>query len=70
MDNGKDRLAESQTPTLVVAGAKDPCYTEQLFRDTAAGIRYARLILYPRMEHPASDKKFGGDVLALLHQEN
>jgi pimeloyl-ACP methyl ester carboxylesterase len=67
--NFRDRLAEITAPTLVVAGDQDPFYTPQLFRDTAAGIPNARLILYPGMGHPASGKQFGRDVLAFLSEE-
>jgi pimeloyl-ACP methyl ester carboxylesterase len=62
----KDRLGEISAPTLVVAGDRDPFYTEALFRETAEGIPNARLILYPGMGHPASGKQFGQDVLAFL----
>jgi pimeloyl-ACP methyl ester carboxylesterase len=54
----KDRLAEIKAPTLIVAGDKDPFYPETLFRQTAEGIPYARLILYPGMGHSASGKQF------------
>ena len=62
----KDRLAQITAPTLVVAGDKDPFYTETLFRETASGLPNARLILYKGMGHPASGKQFGSDVLAFL----
>ena len=39
--NFKERLAEIAAPTLVVAGDKDPFYTEALCRETAAGIPVA-----------------------------
>ena len=64
--NFKDRLSQITAPTLVIAGDQDPFYTEALFRDTAAGIPNARLILYKGMGHPASGKQFGRDVLAFL----
>ncbi len=64
----KERLAEIRAPTLVVAGDRDPFYTEALFRETAAGIPNARLILYPKMGHPASGKQFGRDLLSFLNQ--
>jgi pimeloyl-ACP methyl ester carboxylesterase len=64
----KDHLGEISAPTLVVAGDKDPFYTETLFRETAEGIPNARLILYPGMGHPASGKQFGRDVLAFLQE--
>jgi pimeloyl-ACP methyl ester carboxylesterase len=62
----KDRLAEIKAPTLVIAGLNDPCYTEELFRVTAAGIPDSRLILYPGMGHPASGRQFARDVLDFL----
>jgi pimeloyl-ACP methyl ester carboxylesterase len=62
----KARLPEIAAPTLVVAGERDPFYTPNLFRETAAGIPNARLILYPGMGHPASGKQFQRDVLAFL----
>ena len=64
--NFKDRLAEIKAPTLVVAGAQDPFYSVDLFRETAAGIPNARLILYEGMGHPASGKQFGRDLLDFL----
>jgi pimeloyl-ACP methyl ester carboxylesterase len=67
--NFKERLAEITAPTLVVAGDRDPFYSETLFRETAAGIPNARLILYPGMRHPASGKQFERDVLAFLREE-
>lgn len=66
--NFKDRLAEIRAPTLVAAGDQDPFYTPDLFRETAAGIPGARLILYPGMGHPASGKQFARDVLAFLKE--
>ncbi len=60
------RLHEITAPTLVVAGAEDPFYSEALFRETAAGIPGARLVLYPGMGHPARGKLFARDVLAFL----
>jgi pimeloyl-ACP methyl ester carboxylesterase len=67
--NFRDRLAEIGAPTLVVAGDQDPFYTPALFRETAAGIPNARLILYPGMGHPARGKQFGQDLLAFLKEE-
>ncbi len=62
----KDRLGEIAAPTLVVAGDEDPFYTPELFRETAAGIPNARLILYPGKGHAPSGKRFRRDVLAFL----
>jgi pimeloyl-ACP methyl ester carboxylesterase len=68
--NFKDRLAEIQAPTLVVAGENDPFYTAALFQETAAGIPHAQLILYPGMGHPAAGKQFERDVLRFLMEDN
>jgi pimeloyl-ACP methyl ester carboxylesterase len=62
----RGRLHEITAPTLVVAGADDPFYTEELFRETSAGIPGARLILYPGMGHPAHGRRFAHDVRAFL----
>jgi pimeloyl-ACP methyl ester carboxylesterase len=64
----RERLARITAPTLVVAGDSDPFYSPALFRETAAGIPDARLILYPGMGHPASGKRFKQDVLAFLRE--
>ena len=66
--NFKERLAEIKAATLVIAGAADPFYSESLFRETAAGIPQARLILYPGMGHPAYGEQFGRDVLMFLQE--
>jgi pimeloyl-ACP methyl ester carboxylesterase len=65
----RDRLAEITAPTLVVAGDQDPFNTEALFRETAAGIPNATLILYQGMGHPASGKQFRRHLLAFLTEE-
>jgi len=67
--NFKDRLSEITVPTLVIAGDRDPFYTEALFRETARGIPNARLILYKGMGHPASGKQFNQDVLTFLKED-
>ncbi|MHC4818116.1 MAG: alpha/beta fold hydrolase [Planctomycetota bacterium] len=61
-----DQLARIQVPTLVVGGERDPFYTPASFRETAEGIPNARLILYERMGHPASGKRFARDLLEFL----
>ncbi len=63
------RLGEIRAPALVIAGARDPCYTEALLRETAAGIPNARLILYPEKGHAPAGKRFERDVLAFLQQD-
>ncbi len=67
--NFRDRLAEITAPTLVAAGERDPFYTPALFRETAAGIPNAQLILYAGMGHPAGGKQFERDVLGFLREE-
>ncbi len=62
-------LARIAAPTLVITGGRDPFYTPALFRETAAGIPNARLILYAGMGHPASGKQFRQDVLAFLRED-
>ena len=62
----KNRLLEIKAPTLVIAGDRDPFYSESLFRETAAGIPNARLVLYTGVGHPAGGKRFGRDVRAFL----
>jgi pimeloyl-ACP methyl ester carboxylesterase len=64
----REHLARITAPTLVVAGDSDPFYSPALFRETAAGIPNARLILYPGMGHPAWGKRFKQDVLAFLRE--
>ena len=64
----RDRLAEIKAPTLVIAGAQDPFYTEALLRETAAGIPNARLILYEGKGHTPTGKQFSQDVLAFLNE--
>jgi pimeloyl-ACP methyl ester carboxylesterase len=60
------RLGDIQTPTLVMAGSADPFYTEELFRETAAGIPNGRLALYPGMGHPAKGPQFRRDLREFL----
>ncbi len=64
----QERLAEIKAPTLVIAGKEDPFYSEALFRETAAGIPNARLMLYEKMGHPAAGKPFEQEVLAFLRE--
>ncbi len=63
----RDDLHRIQVPVLVVAGSQDPFYSEELFQQTAEGIPGAKIILYPKMGHPAQGKQFQEDVLAFLN---
>lgn len=67
--NYKNHLVDIKVPTLIAAGEKDPFYTKDLFRDTAAGIPGAKLALYPDMGHPALGRQFESDVLEFLSQD-
>jgi pimeloyl-ACP methyl ester carboxylesterase len=62
----RDRLGEIAASTLVIAGEEDPFYTTTLFRETAAGIPHARLVLFPRVGHPAGGEAFRREVAAFL----
>ncbi|OQA22182.1 MAG: putative non-heme bromoperoxidase BpoC [Chloroflexi bacterium ADurb.Bin360] len=64
----RERLPEITAPTLVIAGAEDPFYTPDLFRETAEGISHARLILYEGMGHAASGKRLQQAVLSFLKE--
>ena len=64
--NFRDRLGEIQAPTLVIAGARDPFYTEESLRETAKRIPNAKLVLYPEKGHAPGGKQFRRDVLAFL----
>lgn len=68
--NFKDRLSEITAPTLVVAGDKDPFYSEVLFQETAERIPNARLIMYKGMGHPAAGEQFSQDTLAFLREDS
>jgi pimeloyl-ACP methyl ester carboxylesterase len=65
----KDRLAEITAPTLVIAGAQDPFYTETSLRETSEGIPNASLILYAGKGHAAAGKQFERDVLGFLTED-
>jgi len=68
--NFKNRLAEIKVPTLVIGGDKDYYFPVELYRETAAGIPNARLVLYEGKGHIISGKQFDEDVLAFLNDEN
>ena len=65
--NFKERLYEITVPTLIIAGDKDPFYSEKIFHETAEGIPNSKLILYKGMGHPASGKQFKRDLYAFLN---
>jgi pimeloyl-ACP methyl ester carboxylesterase len=65
----RPRLNEIKVPTLVVGGAKDPFYSPVLFRETAAGIPDARLILYEKAGHGPAGKRVAQDIRAFLGED-
>ena len=65
----QSRLSEIKAPTLVIGGTKDPFYSPALFKETAAGIPGARLILYEKAGHGPTGKRVARDVLAVLGQD-
>lgn len=68
--DSKNRLAEINVPTLVIAGDSDFYVPEQLYRETAAGIPNARLILYEGVDHNAiGGKQFKEDVYEFLSEK-
>ena len=62
------RLGEISAPTLVIGGARDPCYSRELFEETARGIPDARLFIYERRGHggTVTDGRFARDVTVFL----
>lgn len=67
--DAQDRLAAIRVPTLVISGARDPYFPEDLVRQTAASIPGARLILYPDRGHDlVVESRFAADVHAFLRE--
>ncbi len=66
--NFKDRLHEITAPVLVIAGEKDPFYTEALFRCTADGMPDAKLIICKGKGHPADGKQFKKELRDFLFE--
>jgi len=64
--NSKNRLVEINVPTLVIAGDNDFYFPEELYRETAAAIPNAKLILYEGVGHMVMGKQFDEDVLKFL----
>lgn len=63
----RDRLAQIQTETLVVAGAQDGFWTLDMFAETAYRMPHGRLILYRNRGHALTTApEFVRDVTAFL----
>ena len=66
--NFNERLREIKVPTLVIGGDRDFFYPADLFRETAAGIPDAKLIIYEGVGHMAMEQpQFAEDMLAFLN---
>lgn len=61
-----DRLGAITAPTLVVGGARDRFYSPALFRETAAWIPDARLLLSARRGHAVLRGRVHDEILAFL----
>jgi len=66
MHDSRNRLAEIKVPTLVIGGDSDYYFPAELYRETAAGIPNAGLILYRGKGHVIFGEEFDQDVLAFL----
>jgi len=65
--DSKQRLAEIRVPTLVIGGDQDFFFPVELYRETAAGIPNAKLVLYEGVGHNAvASKRFAEDILEFL----
>lgn len=66
--DASDRLREIRAPTLVIGGERDPCYSRELFEETARGIPDTRLFIYEGRGHggTVTDRRFARDVTAFL----
>lgn len=64
----RERLGDVRTPTLVVAGGRDPYYDAGAFEQVARGVRDGRLVRFARRGHVtvALDPRFGPTVAAFL----
>jgi pimeloyl-ACP methyl ester carboxylesterase len=66
--DASNRLEGISVPTLVIGGERDPCYSRELFEETARGIPDARLFIYEKRGHggTVTDRRFARDVKAFL----
>jgi len=64
----RTQLGKIRVPTLIIGGGRDRAFSEELFRETAAGIPGAKLVLYPKRGHVGTmwDWRFGKDVAEFL----
>jgi len=63
--NVKASLPRVTSPTLVIGGGRDVFYSEELFRDTAAGVRDGRVHIFPDWGHARTSSSAATINLAL-----
>jgi len=66
--NAEPELHRVLAPTLVIGGSADPYYSEDLFRQTAAGISGGRAVIFPGKGHlyASASKAAAGIALGFL----
>jgi pimeloyl-ACP methyl ester carboxylesterase len=66
--DASERLGQISAPTLVIGGERDPCYSRELFAETARGIPDGRLYIYEGRGHggTVTNGRFARDVTAFL----
>jgi pimeloyl-ACP methyl ester carboxylesterase len=66
--DAEPELDRVQAPTLVMGGSADPYYSEDLFRQTAAGIPGGRPVIFPGKGHlyPSASKAAASVALGFL----
>ena len=68
--NVHDRLAEIQTETLLICGARDYFWTPDMFAETALRMPHGHLVMYPDAGHAiVTDHRFAGDVNTFLRAD-
>lgn len=66
----RTRLGEMRPPVLVICGARDYLWPQQMFVETARRIPRGRLVMYPKAGHGViTMRAFYRDVLRFLREE-
>lgn len=66
----RDRLANLDTETLVICGARDYFWTPEMFAETAFRLPHGKLIMYPNRGHAlVTTPEFCRDVTAFFREE-
>jgi|KBSSwiStaDraftv2_1062776.scaffolds.fasta_scaffold343862_2 pimeloyl-ACP methyl ester carboxylesterase len=64
-----DRLPDIPTQTLVICGARDYFWTQEMFAETAHRLPRGELIVYPKRGHNiVTSKQFVADVVSFLER--